>query len=756
MNFPSNFICAAHDYADFGHFVPAPYLRRSFHLTEAPQSAQLLITGLGFYRLFINGREITKCILAPYISNPDDLVYYDLYDAAPYLQPGENVIGVQLGNGMQNCFGGYIWDFEKAKWRGAPKMAMRLDLTLSSGDTLSVESDTSFKTHASPLIFDDLRSGEYYDARLEAALSGWCAPGFDDSDWSPALPAEMPRGKQRLCTASPIVTSQELAPVSIIPYQEGYLYDFGVNTAGVCRLHVEGAEPGQEIYTSHCEWFHDGVLEQKNINFGDRGDPRAVHVQCNRYICRGLDAEEYTPSFAFYGFQYVYVKGIRPEQAVPSLLTYQVMHGDFAEVGRFTCSDETANTLQELTRRSDLANFFWFPTDCPHREKNGWTGDAALSAEHFLLNLSVEDSLREWLRNIAAAQAADGSLPGIVPTGGWGFEWGNGPVWDQVLIEIPYLLYRLRGDLDTAREHGASIFRYLQYIAHRRDGRGLVAIGLGDWCPPGRDAGDYKAPLAVTDTATCMDLLRKSAVLFEKLGWHLEEQFALDLYWELRAAFRKYLIDFATMTVAGDCQTSQAVGLYYDIFEPGEKPAAFARLREQIDRYDGHFDCGIVGLRVLFHVLAEFGEADLAFEMITRPDYPSYGNWIARGATSLWECFQPEGGPVNSLNHHFFGDISSWFIQRVAGIRPNPYCEDVAEVLVVPAFVSKLSFAEASYDAPDGRVQVRWERADGGVVLKISAAEGLHGLIRLPVGWKFEDGLSEKVLAGGEYRCVKE
>ena len=161
-----------------------------------------------------------------------------------------------------------------------------------------------------------------------------------------------------------------------------------------------------------------------------------------------------------------------------------------------------------------------------------------------------------------------------------------------------------------------------------------------------------------------------------------------------------------------------------------------------------------MGLRIIFHVLADFGEADLAFKMITRLDYPSYGNWIARGATSMWEFFQPEGGGVSSLNHHFFGDISSWFIQKVAGIRPNPYCEDVTEVVVAPCFVSQLSFAEAAYAAPDGRVQVRWERIDGGIVLKVSADEALHGQIRLPVGWKFENGLDEKMLTSGEYRCV--
>lgn len=130
------------------------------------------------------------------------------------------------------------------------------------------------------------------------------------------------------------------------------------------------------------------------------------------------------PSFTYYGFRYAYVRGIKEEQAVPELLTYHICGGAFEENGSFSCSDETANQLQAMTRRATLSNFLWFPTDCPHREKNGWTGDAALSAEHMLLNLSVEDSMREWLRNVEAAQAPDGGLPGIVPTGGWGF--GNG------------------------------------------------------------------------------------------------------------------------------------------------------------------------------------------------------------------------------------------------------------------------------------------------------------------------------------------
>lgn len=750
--FPQKFICAGTAYADYDRQVPAPYLRRSFSLNSAPSAAEVLVTGLGFYRIFVNGQEITKGPLAPYISAPDDLVYFDRYDLSGLLHQGENVIGLLLGNGMQNSFGGYVWDFDKAKWRGAPMAALRLTASLSQGEEFTLESDEAFRTHPSPLLMDELRSGEIYDARLE--IPGWCAPGFDDSNWENALPAPMPRGEFRLCEAEPIVVSQELPPVSVTPCQEGWLYDFGVDTAGRTRLRINGT-PGQEITIAYGEWFHDGFLDRSNINFGDRGDPRSDHVQRSRYICRGQGPEEYVPYFAYFGFRYAYVTGITPEQAVPELLTYEVMHSDLKERGGFSCSDETANLLQLFTRRSTLANFFYFPTDCPHREKNGWTGDAALSAEHTLINLEPEASYREWLRNIRAAQDSRGALPGIVPTAGWGYEWGNGPAWDCVLTYLPYFTWRYRGDLEIARENATAMFRYLHYLSTRMDADGLLAIGLGDWCPPERDAGDYKSPLVFTDSVISMDIAKKAGELFQALGLEREASYAKEMAQSLRSSIREHLIDFSLMTAAGACQTSQAMALYYDVFEPGEKPAAFARLLEMIQECDGHMDTGILGSRVIFHVLSAFDCADLAYEMITRPDFPSYGNWIARGATSLWEDFHSESsGTVNSLNHHFFGDISSWFIQSIAGIVYNPAGNDTARLDIRPHFIQKLTHAEAFHLAPAGKISVCWERDGKDILLRLEIPQGMQGSLYAPRGWKLPGGQGVLPLASGEYRLT--
>lgn len=328
MIFPMKFISASNEYGDFNHRVPAPYIRKQFFLEKAPDKAELLITGLGFYRVFINGTEITKSILAPYIGNPDDIIYYDHYDTKNYLNQGENVIGMILGNGMQNAYGGFVWDFDKVPWRSSPMTAMRLDAVLEGGEIVSIESDTSFRTHPSPLLENDLRSGDCYDARK--SIDDWCLSTYADEDWNHVIQVTPPRGQKRLCEASVIKTYEKRKAVSIIPYKEGYLYDFGVDDAGICELRIK-AKTGQKAELSYREWYHDGMLEEKNLMFPEFDSPYTDKVQNSCYICRGGEEERYQPFFTYYGFRYVYVRGIKEEQATCDLLTFYIMGGDFSQ-----------------------------------------------------------------------------------------------------------------------------------------------------------------------------------------------------------------------------------------------------------------------------------------------------------------------------------------------------------------------------------------------------------------------------------------
>ncbi len=715
-----NFISATTEYNTLEKAVPAPYLRKTFICDEG--KGNLKIAACGFYELYLNGERITKGYLAPYISNTDDYIYYDEYEVK--LQNGENVIALLLGNGLQNNPGGYIWDFDKASFRSAPKVAAILTYK-NNGMEETLLTDESFKAHASPIVADDYRFGETYDANLE--IKGWNEIGFDDSLWANAIAVKAPKGEIKLCEAEPIIKETEIKPVDIIKDEDGYIYDFGISNAGVCRLCVDGVK-GQNIVLRYTDLLKDGKFQVANVwfvrDFWER-DKHIVHKDV--YVCKGKKGESYTPTFTYHGFRYVKVTGITEEQATKDLLTFVVLHSDLKSRGSFYCSDETVNKLQEMTRRSDISNFHYFPTDCPQREKNGWTADAALSAEQMLLNFNPENSYKEWMNNVRKAQSPEGVVPGIIPTANWGYDELNGPAWDSAMFYLPYFTYIYRGETAMISESAEAFIKYFKYLESRKEQNGVLDFGLGDWCHVGRHSPEVmpKAPRAVTDSIISMDIGYKASLMFEAVGLEEYKNYADKFASDLRTAIRENLVDFDTMTVSGECQSSQAMALYYGVFEPDEEEKAFEKLLEYVREFDDHLDVGVLGGRVLFHVLSRFGYTSLAFKMITRPDYPSYGNWIERGATTLWENFDPDF--VDSPNHHFWGDISAWFYKILAGIVVNPTRKNVNEVTISPHFIKELDFVNASHIMPQGEVAVFWQRKDGKIEVKISLPKGVSG-----------------------------
>jgi len=781
MLLSKKFIKANNKFSRFSEFVHAPCFRKEFNIDFKPKSAEITICGLGFYELYINGKNITKGPLAPYISNPDDVYYYDHYDISNLLCQGINVIGIILGNGFRNCYGGFMWDLDKVPGCGPVTLAVHLEAK-NSEKSFSFEADETFKTHPSPILYDDLRMGYCYDSRLE--IPDWNMPGFDDSRWQNALLAEGPTGIPKLCCVEPIVVTHELKAISIKHYDrlafahdkhiEGlppiedsfrnnvYVYDFGINSAGVTRIKING-KPGQKITIRHAEHtvrdefsVNTTVFQRKNnLEFDQR---YRDFGQTDVFICKGGE-ETFVPKFKYDGFRYAYVEGLDEEQATEDTVVFMVMNSDIKSRGEFCCSDETLNTLQACTRNADLSNFYYFPTDCPHREKNGWTADAWLSAEHMLLNFTVEKSLNEWMFNIARAQRNDGALPGIVPTRGWGFEWGNGPVWDSVCVEIPYAVYKYTGDKSIITENTALIMNYLKFVSSTRDKNGLTAWGLGDWCDPFvRKNGEIASPIEVTASIATYNIASKSAFLFNEIALSKESKYAQSLAAKMRESIRENLIDYSIMSVKGDCQTSQALGLFMGIFEPEEIPLARKRLLDIIHR-DGNINtCGVFGIRYIYHVLSEMGEADLAYKIITSTSRTCYGHWIEKGVTALCESFEDFDSPyVNSRNHHFFGDISSWFIQSIAGLKPNPNADDISYYEISPNFICTLTFAKASFQSRFGKISVEWKRAkNGNLLLLIEIPEGIHGKIILPKNYSFATSDTLDTLCSGlqQYEIV--
>lgn len=742
MDLKQHFIKATEEYNSFEKNVPAYYFRRSFNVQE-PKKVKITVAVCGIYELYFNGKNITKGFLSPYISNPNHYIYYDEYSLS--LEKGENVIGVWLGNGFQNNPGGHIWEFEKASYRSAPMFA--LSVTEESNGNILLLSDESFKTSSSPILTDDYRFGEYYDANLE--INGWNEKGFDDSAWGSVLCTACPDGELRLADIEPIVEECELKPVCIMKRKDCYIYDFGVCNAGVCRLKING-EKGQKVVLRYA----DSLLDNGDINLAQvwferehwERDKQIVHK--DTYVLKGNGEETYQSHFTYHGFRYVKIEGITEQQATEDLLTYVVLHTKLETMGNLNCSDPIFCKLQEIARRSIVSNFHHFPTDCPQREKNGWTADAALSSVAVLLNFNPERNYREWMRNICKAQNNEGALPGIVPTAGWGFDWGNGPAWDCVLAYLPYYTYIYRGKTDMIKESATSFVSYLKYLRTRTDKNGLLSIGLGDWCSVNRPAETPKAPLIVTDSVIAMDIAYKMAEMFKAVNMEQEYEYAYSEAGKYKKAIRDNLIDYKNMCVFGECQTTQAMGLYYNVFNESEKELAFKKLLEITHNAGDIMDFGVLGARIFFRVLSEFGESDLAYKMATRTDIHSYGLMIKQGATALWETIDRSTG---SVNHHFWCDIVAWFMECVVGIKLNPNKNNLNEVLIKPAFVKALDFAEAYHKAPAGKISVLWERDGNNITVKTEIPLNVTAKLVLPKGYAFKNGATEKLITTGEY-----
>ena len=291
------------------------------------------------------------------------------------------------------------------------------------------------------------------------------------------------------------------------------------------------------------------------------------------------------------------------------------------------------------------------------------------------------------------------------------------------------------GLTEIIKENAHAMLRYLEYISKKRDERGIVAVGLGDWVPVSRGASDYEPPLGFTDSVMILDMCRKGCEMFDKIGYSLHSAFAKQLGDEMYEAIRREYIDFATMTVAGNCQSSQAIAIYFDVFTPAEKAEAFKKLVEIVHRDGDSITSGFLGLRVIFRVLAEHGESELAYKMITRKEYPGYGYWVEKGETTLPESFSEYDEHTDaSANHHFLGDIVAWYMIYPGGLK----IINDKRVKIKPHFLENMSYAKTSHKLPDGEVSVYWRREGDDIILDVTCPDSVYCEIETDGDYVFE------------------
>lgn len=661
---------------DAADALPSPLFRKEFELNGVPREAVLSVCGLGFGVVTINGRPVTGDVLTTPFTKYDATVLYRTYEVAGLLHAGTNAIGVMLGNGWYNDITDH-WDFEKASWRHHPKLILSLQLAFDGGEAQAVVSDSSWKTHPGPVVFNHVRCGDRYDA--QRVQNGFDRPGYEDGGWESAFVCRGPGGILKEAKLPPVRITRTPPMDEIFPH----VYDARQNLSGWAKIRVRGPA-GQRISLRYAERVKpDGTLDTEHIN-------QYLHaelVHCDEYICAGNGRwEEWEPCFCYHGFRYVAVSGAPEDFAIEA----RVVHTDLPSVGEFSCSDDLLNQIHSACRQSTLTNFVSVPTDCPHREQNGWTGDALLSCEQALMNFDMNAAYAKWLNDFRDVQRPSGQLPGIIPTGGWGFNWGSGPAWDSALILIPLYVYRYTKDDGLLREMWDCMERYLSFLSTMEED-GIVAFGLGDWCAP---AGTVPCPAALTDTA----YYYADAVAMAE-GAHIlgkDDAPYRALADRIRRAFRSRFLKNGLPDPLG--QTSLACALFQGLLEPGETARAAARLDALVRENGDHIDCGILGAKYIFRALSDHGYAETLYRMVTNPTCPSYACWMRNGMTTLCEDWEMK----KSLNHHMFSEVDLWFYRYIAGIR----CDGEA-LVIAPVFLNALDWVRASHRG----ISVCWDRS---------------------------------------------
>jgi len=749
---------------------PAPLLRRDFRLDAPVERARLHVSGLGYHEARINGRRVGDHVLDPGHTDYDDSVLYVTHDVTRLVHPGANAVGVELGTGWYDVLTENAWNWIDAPWRDAPKLRALLVVTHRDGSETAIASDGTWTTTQGPTRSDSVYAGETYDARAEQP--GWDRAGFDDAAWDAATPVAAPAGALRGQAHEPIRVTETLRPVAVTEPRPGvYVFDLGVQIAGWTQLNVSGPA-GTEVELYHGERVDDEGLvtipQYTNFHELEQG-------QTDRYVLSGEDRETWEAKFTYKGFRYVQVTGL-PGPPGPDTVLGRRVHNDVRSIGEFDSGEPLLGRIRGNVRRALLNNHHHVPTDTPVYEKNGWTGDAQLTATTAMYEFDMARFHTKWLADIADSQLPDGEISDIVPTPGWSYEGAPGwtavhgptPAWDAAYLQIPWWMYQYGGDRRILETHFAGMRRYFDWLMSYADDRQLLDVGLGDWLSPG---GEPPEGPVLSSTAHAYLFATRLADIAGVLGDATAEAGYRARAAELREAFNAAFFDEQAgyyRTVYGDYsdeyrQTSNTIAVAFGLVPEDRVGDVVDRLAADVRERGMHLDTGIVGTRYLLPVLSEHGHADVAYAVATQRTYPSWGFWLELGNSALQEHWEAD---TRSLNHHMFGSIGHWLHADLAGLTPAG--PGWATVRVRPYLPDGLSHARSSTDTVRGRVAAAWRRdGSGGLTLDArvpgNATGEIHvplvghapGDVRAPRGARFEragDGFAVYAVPPGEWR----
>lgn len=703
---------------------PGYELRGTFELDHIGQ-ATVCATAHGVYELFLNGTRVGDLELTPGFTAYRKRLQVHEWDVTDLLRPGTNELTALLSDGWFRGRHG----FERHADGFGDRVALLVALELA-GETV-LATGAGWRSRPSRITRADLMDGQGIDFRVEYP-------------WTDAVPVSggLYDDRARLIapTGPPVRRIEELLPVAITHPQPGStVVDFGQNINGWVRLRRLGPA-GTTLTLTHGEALApDGTVTTDNIRAFDFATQTPLPAgQVDVVTSAGRDGDVFEPRHTTHGFQFVQLDGV--DTIEPDDIRAIVVHSELEPAGEFTSSDDRLNALHEAVVWSLRGNACDIPTDCPQRERSGFTGDWQIFLPTATRLYDVRRFTEKWLADVEADQWADGRIPTISPDPA-----GDGPLgnafpdmavgsagWGDAAVIVPWELWRAYGDLGILGRWLPMMRRWVDYEAS-----GVQRFHFGEWLEPGVPPSmDPTIDRSIVSIA----FLAYSAGLLSRIGELLDESEVAERYRAIsadaRARWQQRFIG-ADGRLTEESQANYTRGLAFGLFD--DASAAANRLVELIDAAGGHLGTGFLSTAQLLPVLADHGHAEVAYRLLTQTGIPSWLEMIDRGATTIWEWWDGVDGDQvrGSLNHYSKGAVASFLHTHVAGIRmPEPEAAGYSRVVIAPQPGGGLTSASAWHDSPHGMIRSAWAVEAGRFSLTVDVP--VEADILLPDGSRHE------------------
>lgn len=690
--------------------APNPLFRRVFMLGAAPTAASLSASVLGTGIVTVNGLRVGEEALEPAVTDYDQTILFRTWDVRHLLVEGENEIIVRAGRERYAARGGDVWGWNLARWHREPVALLHLDIEDADGRALVIDSDEDWQTAPGPVLHERLFRGEDWVVRA------------DEPSWEAATVVAAPRGTLRRARLDPVLASTPLPPRTTTPLDaRRTVHDFGDVMVGRLRCRVTGSAGGGVRVVSGEQLADDGTVICDNFLVAGEAQVDTLALEAD------VEDKIWEIEFGYRGFRWIQIETIGDVRvdsirAVPLYTPLDV-------VGDLTTDEPVLEWINDVTARTFRNNLHGIPTDTPIYEKNGWTADAHLATEGLLHHFDLRAAFGKWVDDHRDAQAADGSMPQIIPTPGWGR--ATDPTWSSSAVFVPWYLYREYGDRSELERAVPMVVGFAESILDRLEDGMWNHRTWGDWLSPGHMVGpEGMRPIGTIMAAAS---LRQSAVVLRETGDARAQRYD-DAAVEVARAYHGTYFDARSgdyrVPGAGYRQALNVLPLAFEL-TPTDAVSTVRRglIDDLVQRTRGHLDCGAVAIRHLLPVLSEAGRDDLALTVLTQQTRPSWGAWYEAGESTLLESWDVD---ARSRNHYFLGSVAAWIQQRVGGLRltePGWRRFDVC-----PVDDDRVTRARMRHRTPLGEVALRWDRGPGGWRIEVVIPKGATADIRIAGG----------------------